>query len=169
MNALASLLTLLSAQPWIIPVIGVLAASLAFLAGRRWIGARPVPLPEKAVEEPEPVFLSLAAARANQPQPDRRTAPRRRARNRVEVCLSDDTEAVLLLGWVVNCSMGGLCLSVELPLSEGMILKVRPRKAEQTTPWLSIEIRSCRPDGNAWEIGCCFLKPPQWNDLLLFN
>ncbi len=169
MNALPSLLSLVVDQPWIIPVIGVLVASLAFLAGRRWLVTRPVPLPEKPVEEPETMLLSLAAARAKHSPSDRRAAPRRKAGNRVEVYLTDNPEAIPRLGWVVDRSMGGLRLNVEEPLSEGMILNIRPRKAPQTAPWLAIEIRSCRSDGITWEVGCRFVKPPQWNDLLLFG
>ena len=65
--------------------------------------------------------------------------------------------------------MGGLCLVVEKPLEEGAVLKVRPRQAPQTAPWTAIEIRSCRADGGEWEVGCRFVKQPQWNDLLLFG
>jgi len=168
MNALPTLLTFVISQPWIIPVIGVLAASLAFLMGRRWLVARPVS-PENTAEEPQTVLLSLAAARANQASADRRIVPRRKAGKRVEVYLADNPEAIPQLGWVIDRSMGGLRLNVEEPLSEGTILNIRPRNAPQTTPWLAIEIRSCRSDGSHWEVGCCFVKPPQWNDLLLFG
>jgi hypothetical protein len=167
MNAWPSLLTFVTSQPWIIPAIGVLAASFAFLAGRRF-AARPAP-PEKTVEQPATTFRSMTAANAKQPQQDRRSAPRRKAGNRVEVFLTTEPEAAPTLGWVVDRSMGGLCLNVEEPLSEGTILNIRPRKAPQTAPWLAIEIRSCRPEGSTWEIGCRFIKPPQWNDLLLFG
>ena len=168
MNALPTLLTVVTSQPWIIPVIGVLVTSLAFLMGRRWLVARPASS-ENAVEEPETVLLSLAAARANQSRSERRIAPRRKAGKRVEVYLTDNPEAIPQLGWVVDRSMGGLRLNVEEPLSEGTILNIRPRKAPQTAPWLAIEIRSCRSDGSTWEVGCRFVKPPQWNDLLLFG
>jgi hypothetical protein len=168
MNALPTLLTFVTSEPWIIPVIGVLVASLAFLMGRRWLVARPAAAKNPG-EEPERVLLSLAAARASQSPSDRRIAPRRKAGNRVEVYLADNPEAVPQLGWVIDRSMGGLRLNVEEPLSEGTILNIRPRKAPQTTPWLAIEIRSCRSDGSIWEVGCCFVKPPQWNDLLLFG
>jgi hypothetical protein len=168
MNDLPSLLTFVASQPWIIPAIGVLAASLAFLAGRR-LAARPAPLPEKPVEEPATPFWAKTTANAKQPQQDRRSAPRRAAGNRVEVFLTTDAQVTPMLGWVVDRSVGGLCLSVEEPLSEGTILNIRPRKAPQTAPWLTIEIRSCRPDGSTWEVGCRFVQPPQWNDLLLFG
>jgi hypothetical protein len=169
MNDLPSLPTFLTAHPWIIPAIGMLVASLAFLVGRRWFVARSAPVVEKPVEEPATILFSQAAALAKQSQADRRSAPRRKARNRVEVYLTDDTKEKILLGWVVDCAVGGLCLNVEEPLSEGMMLNIRPRRAPQTAPWLAIEIRFCRPEGISWEVGCRFVKPPQWNDLLLFG
>jgi hypothetical protein len=169
MNSLPSLLTFFADQPWIIPVIGMLVASLAFVIGRHWLVARPAPVKQGPVEAAETPFLSITAARAKQSRPDRRSAPRRKGGNRVEVYLADDTKKEPLLGWVVDRSVGGLCLSVEQPLNTGTILNVRPRRAQQTAPWLAIEIRSCRADGGGWEVGCRFLKPPQWNDLLLFG
>jgi hypothetical protein len=169
MNAMSSFLSFFADQPWIIPSIGLFVAGLAFMMGRRFLVSHPAPPAEKPSEEPEIPFLSITAARLNQSRPDRRAAPRPKAGNRVEVYLTDDTKKKLLPGWVVDRSEGGLCLNVEEPLDEGTILNIRPRQAQQTAPWLSIEIRSCRPDGPAWEVGCRFLKPPQWNDLLLFG
>jgi hypothetical protein len=152
-------------QPWTIPVIGVLAASLAFLVGRRWLGGRPSAAVKAPPRESATVLTTVTPKKADA---DRRSAPRRKG-NRVEVHLTDDSKRPPVLGWVVDRSMGGLCLIVEEPLSEGTVLNVRPRQAPQTTPWLPIEIRACRPDGCNWEVGCRFLKPPQWNDLLLFG
>jgi hypothetical protein len=161
-----SVLRFLTDQPWIIPVIGVLVASLAFLVGRRWFIPRPAPKPQKPADES---LSMLTTANLKPPQPDRRSAPRRKEGNRVEVFLTDETRPEPLFGWVIDRSLGGLCLNVEKPLNEGTILNVRPRKAPKTAPWIAIEIRSCRPEGSEWEVGCRFLKQPQWNDLLLFG
>jgi len=169
MDSLHSILTFLTDQPWAIPVIGLLVTSLAFLIGRRWLVAHPASALEKPIEEPVIPLLTMTAAQKKQSQPDRRSAPRRKAGNRVEVYLTDESKGEPVLGWVVDRSMGGLCLNVETQLSEGTTLYIRPRKAQKTAPWLAIEIRSCRPDGPVWEVGCRFLKPPQWNDLLLFG
>lgn len=165
-----SLLPFLAEQPWIITVIGTLVSCLAFLMGWRWLIGTPAPVTEEPVEEEtESPFLSMNAAKLKLPRPDRRAAPRRKGGNRVEVYLTHDEQKEPLLGWVVDRSMGGLCLNVEEPLDTGTILNVRPRRAPQTAPWLAIEVRSCRPEGTNWEVGCRFLKPPQWNDLLLFG
>jgi PilZ domain len=110
----------------------------------------------------------VTAKMGKKTESDRRSAPRRKG-NRIEVLLTDDKKRQQAAGWVVDRSMGGLCLIVDKPLTEGSTLNVRPRLAPQTAPWTSIEIRSCRPEGGEWEIGCRFLKPPQWNDLLLFG
>ena len=165
MTLLFSFLRFFTDQPWTIPLIGLLVASLAFLMGRRWFVARPASKPEKPVEDVSPL---LSTAKMKKSEPDRRTAPRRKG-NRVEVHLTDDSKQSPILGWVVDRSMGGLCLIVEKPLAEGANFNVRPRTAPKTAPWTAIEIRSCRPDGTDWEVGCRFLKPPQWNDLLLFG
>jgi hypothetical protein len=161
-----SSLSFFTDQPWTIPLIGLLVTSLAFLMGRRWLVPRPAARQTPPPEEMAPTVLTTATLKPA--EPDRRSAPRRKG-NRVEVHLTDDSKGPPLLGWVVDRSMGGLCLIVEKPLTQGATLKIRPRQAPQTAPWLAIEIRSCRADGSEWEIGCRFLKAPQWNDLLLFG
>ena len=164
MNSLSSLMKFFfTDQPWTIPVIGLLVASMAYLVGRRWLVARPV-----VAEAPADSAVGLTTAAPKKNEPDRRSAPRRKG-NRVEVHLTDDSKRPPLIGWVVDRSMGGLCLIVENPLAEGIVLKVRPQRAPQTAPWAEIEIRSCRAEGGDWEVGCRFLKTPQWNDLLLFG
>jgi hypothetical protein len=166
MNAVLSLFSFFTDQPWTIPLIGVLVASLAFMMGRRWLIARAAPAAEKPAEEAMSNMLATAVMKKS--APDRRSFPRRKG-NRVEVYVTDDSKGPPMLGWVVDRSMGGLCLIVEKPLDEGAVLNVRPRQAPQTAPWTAIEIRSCRSEGSEWEVGCRFLKPPQWNDLLLFG
>jgi hypothetical protein len=166
MNSVFSSFRFFTDQPWTIPLIGMLVAGLAFLVGRRWLAPHPAPQPEQPEEEAPSMLIT---AQLQKSQPDRRSCPRRKGGNRVEVFLTDDSKESPIFGWVVDRSMGGLCLNVEKPLSEGTVLNVRPRKAPQTAPWLAIEIRSCRPDGNEFEVGCRFLKQPQWNDLLLFG
>lgn len=166
MNSVLSLLTFFTEQPWTIPVIGLLVASLAFMMGRRWLVPRPAGKAGTPEEEGESNLITAKLSKKS--EPDRRTAPRRKG-NRVEVFIADDSKKNPVQGWVVDRSMGGLCLIVDSALTEGSVLNVRPRLAPQTAPWTAIEIRSCRPDGGEWEVGCRFLKQPQWNDLLLFG
>jgi hypothetical protein len=165
MQSINDLLALLVGQPWAIPAIGGLATACAFLFGRRFLVGAPKP-PPAPVEEPEANLQVLKALKPS--APDRRSMPRRRG-NRVEVYLTDGSKHPPIPAWVVDRSMGGLCLIVEKPLPEGIILNVRPRQAPQTAPWTPIEIRSCRADDGEWECGCKFVTPPHFNDLLLFG
>lgn len=168
MDFILSLSNFFVDQPWSIPVIGALSASLAFLVGRRWFIAQPPrPAAAKPPAAPEGA-VKLSSTVVKKVETDRRSAPRRKG-NRIEVYLTDDSKRPPIMGWVVDRSMGGLCMIVEKPLPEGAVLNVRPRKAPQTAPWTPIEIRSCRADEGEWEVGCQFLKTPQWNDLLLFG
>jgi hypothetical protein len=165
MDFFAAMLRFFAEQMWAIPIIGALVASLAFLAGRRWL----VPRPAVATPPPEePTNLVTAQLGKQKSTPDRRSSPRRKG-NRVEVFLTEDLKRAPIEAWVVDRSLGGLCLIVDKQLAEGSVWQVRPRQAPQTAPWLAIEIRSCRAEGGEWEIGCRFVKPPQWNDLLLFG
>jgi hypothetical protein len=151
-----------------IPVIGALSASLAFLVGRRFLVRPSPPPPAPAIPQLPPDSTPLVTASLRKSDPDRRGAPRRKG-NLIEVYLVDDPQRPPLHGWVTDRSMGGLCVIVDKPLTAGTVLNVRPRKAQQTAPWIPIEVRSCRADQGEWEIGCKFVGTPQWNDLLLFG
>jgi hypothetical protein len=154
-----------SDQPWVIPVIGMAVAGLAFLVGRMLLfrpAARPAAEPASRAEEPPmDVFLHGSTR-------ERRSAPRRRG-NSVEVYISEKPEAAHIHGWVVDRSVGGLCVLVEKSLAEGALVNIRPRSAPEGVPWTPIEVRSCRPEQGEWELGCRFVKTPQWNVLLLFG
>lgn len=156
-------------QPWVIPVIGVAAAGLAFAVGRRLFVARQAPAisaPESPVGSAEPegepadVFLHGSAN-------DRRSSPRRRG-NSVAVAIRNGSDHSTH-GYVLDRSLGGLCLLVENEMTEGATLDVRPEHAPETTPWVTIQVRSCRRRRSEWELGCQFMKTPNWNVLLLFG
>jgi hypothetical protein len=161
MNFLLTAMAFFTEHQWVIPAIGVLVASLAFVMGRRLFGGRNRRAGSNPTDE---VFRGAFTSKPN----ERRSTPRRRG-NLVEVYLSDDSNSPPVNGVVVDRSAGGLCLIVEKEVTEGAILNVRPRKAPQTAPWTPVEIRSCRPDHGEWEVGCRFVKTPAWNDLLLFG
>ena len=100
---------------------------------------------------------------------ERRTGLRRKG-NEIEVTLRDaDVKVNLGIGWVLDRSVGGLCLKVQKKFDVGEILSVRPSSAPTTLPWLQIEVRSCRAEDGAWELGCQFTHQPTWNVLMLFG
>ena len=44
-----------------------------------------------------------------------------------------------------------------------------PTNASEQVPWIEIEVRTCRLVEDSWELGCQFVKTPQWSILLLFG
>jgi hypothetical protein len=144
---------------WAIPVMGAVVCALAFLVGRRLLTARAnADAVAAAVKEN---FLQGVVT-------ERRATPRRRG-NAIEAFLSDgQTETVP--AWVVDRSMGGLCMLVERSFDPGVQLHVRPRNAPQSAPWTVVVVKACRADGpGQWEIGCQFVQAPTWSVLLLFG
>ncbi len=71
--------------------------------------------------------------------------------------------------YVVDRSTGGLRLALATGLAAGIALQVRAKHAPDTTPWVTVLVRSCRPTEDHFELGCEFEKTPPWNVLLLFG
>jgi hypothetical protein len=146
--------------PWTIPATGFVVTCFAFVVGRRLLAPRktePPPAQAPAVD----VFLHGGTK-------ERRNAPRRKG-NSVEVLFAPAPNKEPRQGWVVDRSVGGLCLTLEQPVKEGEVWHVRPRNASASTPWTAVEVRTCKAEEGNWEVGCRFLQTPQWNVMLLFG
>ena len=72
-------------------------------------------------------------------------------------------------GWVLDRSVGGLCILVEEEYKPGMQLAVLPVNAPEMTPCVEIEVRSARQCPEGYELGCQFIKTPAWSILLMFG
>src|SRR5438094_1772893 len=130
-------------QIWVAPAIGLVSAGLALFVGHVLLGKR-----RRSFQPP-------ASATAAQPDPfaygsatERRASVRRKGKQ-IKVLISD-AEALEqpTEGWVMDRSMGGLCLLVYQAMEVGTILSVRTASAPQTTPWIQVEIKSCRHNIN---------------------
>jgi hypothetical protein len=94
----------------------------------------------------------------------------RRRGGRVKVQLADaNGKAEQGSGWVIDRSAGGLCLTIDRPFNAGELLSVRPAHAPGGTPWVQVEVKSCRQRLGVWEVGCRFVQPPSLNVLLHFG
>jgi hypothetical protein len=159
-------------ERWVYPLlIGLSIALGVFYLARQWMNRRarrqwPLPLPSRYLgggnEASQDPFMGGAFG-------EKRSALRRQG-NPIPIHISDATvTAEPWYGWVLDRSMGGLCLSVDSAVKIGTVLSVRPTHAPDTVPWIQIEVRRCREDGKTWELGCQFLKTPSWGILLLFG
>lgn len=150
--------------PWTIVSIGFVVACAAFAVGRRLLVAPPAAAPQEPAQPSGPgvdVFLHGSTK-------DRRGAVRRKG-NTVEVLMAERSDAEPARGYVHDRSLGGLCVFVDRPFKVGTTVVVRPKSAATSTPWSSVEVRSCRPEKGDWEIGCQWVKTPDYNVLLLFG
>lgn len=137
--------------PWI---IGALAGLVA-LTGLQLCRRRPAAALPQQVEEPPPLdpFIFGSAL-------EKRQAVRRKG-NPVSLSISDATaRAIPWQGIVVDRSLGGLGLIVHNQVPVGTILSVRPAQSTTIFPWVQIEVRSCRQEGDSWVLGCQFVKVP---------
>jgi hypothetical protein len=99
---------------------------------------------------------------------DRRTAPRRR--KQIQVVLSDPKDRTPdVNGWVLDRSLGGLCLTVSQPVFVGTQFCVRTTDAPASAPSVLIKVKNAREQDGRWELGCQFLDNPPYSVLLLFG
>lgn len=155
---------LLSAEhlPYVLPAAIVLATALIvvlLLVGRK--RAVRVKLPPRRPAGPDLDFGQSPA--------DRRNSVRRDGAPVEVVVTSPAFKSGTNNGYVLDRSTGGMKLALAAGMAPGGALQVRARHAPDTTPWVTVIVRSCRPTGEYYEIGCEFEQTPPWNVLLLFG
>jgi hypothetical protein len=166
-RAAMELPSLLNGQPsawqtWVIPTAGLVATLLTLCAGRivlaRQRGKRAAAAEGPAHDPFEQGSLS-----------ERRGSARRKG-SPIEVLLADDKATPEPLpGWVIDRSVGGLCLLLHDEIAPGTALRLKPRKAPPATPWTPVEVCSCTKERDGYRVGCRFVRTPPWAVLLLFG
>jgi hypothetical protein len=150
---------------WAVFVAGAFSASLTFVVGRMLYRKPRRSLPPAPKQQngdgPDP-FINGSAS-------ERRRSLRRTGKP-VKVFISDEEgQKKPVEGWVVDRSMGGLCLTVDQPAPLQSILTVRTVTAPSDTPWVQVEVKRCQPSEDRWELGCAFIRKPAWAVLLQFG
>jgi hypothetical protein len=154
--------------PWelVVPLTaGVVATGTAFILSRVFLRPAPaVPLAAPA-EKPTPEHDPFVQGSASEQR-----GAFRRGGNSIEVQISDALQdGRVHPGWILDRSVGGLCLAVNEAFAEGSLLNVRTSNAPTATPWVEIQVKSCRQRKDDWELGCQFLKTPPWSVMMLFG
>lgn len=138
------------------------------------------PTPEEGGSPPPEAALPTADGQAaaealpTEPQQtaeeasDRRASPRRKKLLRILVTNAMSTEEPFP-GWIVDRSIGGLCLSVDHEIEQGTILRVRRPNAPANVPWVDIRVQSIRRQDDTFDLGCEFLRTPTWEILIQFG
>jgi hypothetical protein len=146
---------------WVAFGVGVLTSGLTFLIGGLLIRERRRRAAARAEMNHDPFVLgSMTEQRASV----------RRKGNPVEVLISDaDAKQEPSRGWVVDRSMGGLCLMLSSPVDADAVLSVKPREAAPGIAWVRVLVRNCREEGSGFAVSVQFERTPTWNVLLLFG
>jgi hypothetical protein len=112
--------------------------------------------------------LPESPSSSSEAERERRSWPRRK--RAIQVVLQDAAgEGDPFPAWIMDRSMGGLGMSVDQPIEEGTILRVRRATAPADVPWVEIQVVSVRIKENAWELGCQFTRSLSWDILMQFG
>lgn len=118
------------------------------------------PAAPKAVRPADPFVQGSAR--------ERRSSPRRSG-SIIQVLISRISGAARFQGWVADRSLGGLGLTVPCPFTAGSLLKIRVQSAPESIPWVQIRVKTCRPRGKEWVLGCEFTASVTTTVRLLFG
>jgi hypothetical protein len=144
----------------------LVAGGLAALGLLVWRRRRNQGLQAEISPEGDPAAATAESA----PKPENRRQSSRPWGPPVEVVISDSFgTATPIKGWIINRSLGGVCLSLSEPVPLGTILSVRATIAPPTTPWARVEIKHCEFKVNRWHAGGEFAEAVSLEALRLFG
>jgi hypothetical protein len=100
--------------------------------------------------------------------PDRRTS-RRRWGNPTEIFVNSPLWSKQLHGLVINRSVTGLAIFIDVEIQEGTFLKVRSVEAPYYVPWVDVEVKYSKKTGRNYIMGCQFRFEIPWNVRVWFG
>jgi len=140
-------------------VTGGLFIAVFRVMSRRTPHAAPVAKPQDPDHDP---FVQGSRS-------EKRLAPRRTGNPVAVRYQSMERRGQPVQGLVRDRSVGGLRLTVSEQFATGTVLRVLPANAPDVTPWVEVEVKTCRQTGDDFELGCQFIKQPPWSVLILFG
>ena len=72
-------------------------------------------------------------------------------------------------GLILNRSNGGLGVLLREEFAIGSMMGVMPAEASKLTPWVEVEVKSCRKNPDGYELGLQFLSVPPYATLVMFG
>ena len=154
-------------ETWLVLLIGVGTAGLAFAVG--WTTLRKRKAPPAAAAAPGRLLGPNLDPFTGGGAQERRAAARRGGHPVTVDLVDPDAQMPAQQGWVLDRSVGGLCLKIPHSVPTGSFWKVRPTDAPRTTPPVRVEVKTCVPYGGDWKLNCQFEKTPSYAVLLTFG
>jgi hypothetical protein len=98
----------------------------------------------------------------------------KRAQRRAPVpILVSDAQATVepVAGYVINRSTEGLWLELEEEgqVDPGTQLSVRPAQADETIPWVAVQVKKCQKAESCWHLECEYVRMPTYSVRMLFG
>ncbi len=158
-------LNLHSLNLWAASIVGILVGGATLLLGQflvsRGFGYEP-PAPAAGRERRHDPFILGS-------QFEKRTSLRRTG-NPVPVVITDPTEpGEEFEGWVMDRSVGGLCVSSPRAFPVDSYLSIRAANAPDVIPSVRVRVRHHRRQNGRFAVGCQYTESYPWSVLLLFG
>ncbi len=151
---------------WLPLLIGMGVGVCALGAARLVFGKRQ--RPQDAVQPRQPQVFNHDPFTQGSTSEQRKSY--RRQGNPTEIYIAHpDAKDRPARAWVIDRSIGGLCIHASTEYLPSSVLTVLPVNAPEMTPWVDIEVRTCRQVKDVHELGCQFVKTPNWSVLLMFG
>ena len=154
-------------QFWLPLLIGM-GVGVVALTACKLVGGRKKAAPVKVEEEQPKSDPDHDPFTQGSTSEQRKSFRRQGNPTQVNIALPHRKDAPLS-GVVVDRSVGGLCLHVSDEIAPGTTLSVIPLNAPAIAPWVDIEVKTCRKIRDTYELGCQFVKTPNWSILLMFG
>lgn len=150
---------------WAASIVGLIVGGATMLLGQflvgRQLGYHP---PQPARREGKPYDPFLFGSHL-----EKRTSLRRTG-NPVPVLILDPAAPEQPLeGWVLDRSVGGLCVSSPRPFPIDAYLMVRAANAADSMPAVRVKVRHHRKLDGRYAVGCQYTESYPWSVLLLFG
>jgi hypothetical protein len=154
------------ATTWIIPALAVGALGVTIAGGYFAVRRRRLSMPADAkttIVETQPPAALLRA------QEERRQSPRPSGPP-VEVTIQNSLlVGAFCRGWVINCSLRGVCLSLREPVPIGTVLTIHATIAPDSVPWTAVQVKHCECKTDRWFAGAEFTETVPFDVLRLFG
>jgi hypothetical protein len=151
----------------------------AALPGPQPAQTSPKPVPPPPVAQPAPVRKPERQPRQEPPSSfdpflngagsaEHRRTPRRGAAS-VAVLISRPRESEHVEGWVINHSLGGMCLSSPRTYEVDTILRVRPKRGGESPPAIEVRVRAVSAEGHQYKLHCQYTTQPSASTMMAFS
>lgn len=165
LTELLAQLNLYNLNLWAASVVGLIVGGATLLLGQflvsHGLGYAP---PEMGKPKARPYDPFLFGSHL-----EKRTSLRRTG-NPVPVLITDpEMPEEPLGGWVMDRSVGGLCVSSPKSFAVDSYLTIRAANAAETMPSVRVKVRHFRKEDGRYAVGCQYTESYPWSVLLLFG